>query len=33
MKQDVSYSRAVKRVMKSDKITKAKLEKQLDPFI
>ena len=33
MDKDVSYSRAVKRVMKSDKITKTKLEKELDPFI
>jgi hypothetical protein len=33
MDRDVSYGAAVRAVVKSDKISKAKLERQLNPFI
>ena len=33
MDRDVSYMAAVRAVMKSDGISKARLEKQLEPFI
>ena len=33
MDRDVSYGASVRAVMKSDKISKAKLERQLNPFI
>ena len=33
MDKDVSYMAAVRAVMKSDNISRAKLERQLNPFI
>jgi len=33
MDDDYSYGEAVRKVMKEDKISKAKLERQLEPFI
>ena len=33
MDEDWSYTSALKRVMKEDKISRAKLERELDPFI
>jgi len=33
MDQDVTYGAAVRAVVKSHKVSRTKLEKQLDPFI